>query len=260
MRPILEQAGPSPVPDVVQLFGSDGRAKDVRVIIDRAVLAEWLRGQLSEAAVEIKESIVKGFEQVTRAEAPYSSLRILLGGRGSMNPVLQERLQAVLPQGVRIHRFREPDDTNLAAPTVKLATALGILTLRYQPMAPTAVSDDRATFKYLVGRNKRGKLLTVLDPDSGYDIWRELGACNRPEVTVLYSDQTTNPQLPADHSSIRDVVCNLGYDAVGYRIYLRAVSGSRVEVSVGPRGGRPDEDAPSWGIDLISGAAEPLSS
>jgi len=258
VRPVLEKPGPSPLPDLVQLFGTDGRVRDVRIMVDRPSLSEWLRGQLSEAAVEIKEAIVKGFEQVTRAEAPYADLRVLLGGRLGMHQLLQERLEAVLPRGVRVHKFREPDSTNVAAPTVKLATALGILLLRFQPMGPSEVSDDRANFNYRVGRAKRGKLLTVLDSGTGYDVWREMGACNRPEVAVLFAHtESAKPDMSSDDPSIQRVICDLGYDAVGYRVYLRAVSGSKVEVSVGPPGGRPDEDAPSWTIDLLSGGAEP---
>lgn len=259
VRPILEATGPQPLPDLVQLFASDGRVRDVRIMIDRAVLSEWLRGQLSEAAVEIKESIAKGFSQITRDEAPYDELRVVMGGRLGMHPFLQERLEAVLPAGVRLHRFREADD-NLVAPTVKLATALGILTLRHHHMGPSKVKDDRANFGYRVGRAKQGKLLAVIDSSTGYDAWRELGACTRPDVTVLYTDVTKAGDVPTDDPSIRRVVCTLGYDAVGYRVYMRAVAGTRVEVSVGPPGGRPDEDAPMWGIDLEAGSAEPVSS
>jgi len=74
-----------------------------------------------------------------------------------MHPFLQERLHAVLPPGVRIHKHKEPDETNLAAPTVKLSVALGILALRYEPMDPTAVTDQRSAFEYVVGRPRRGK-------------------------------------------------------------------------------------------------------
>lgn len=259
VRNILEKPGPSPLPDMVQLFGSDGRVRDVRIMIDRAALSEWLRGQLSEVAVGIKAAIDKGLEQVCRGDIPWDELRVLLGGRMGMHSFLQERVEAVLPQGTRVHKFREPDETNLSAPTVKLATALGILALRYQPMAPAEVSDDRANFNFKVGRAKRGKLLTVLDQSTGYDVWREMGACTRPEVTVLYTDAGAEPELSADDPKITSVTCSLGYDAVGYRVYLRAVGGARVEVSVGPPGGRPDDDAPVWSIDLAGGSSEPLS-
>lgn len=258
VRPILETPGPTPIPDLIQLFDREGRLRDVRVMIDRAALSEWLRGRLSETAVQIKEAIDKGFRQVSRGEAPYADLRVLLGGRLGMHPFLQERLEAVLPEGVRIHRFREPDATNVAAPTVKLATGLGILALRYQPLARAEVSDDRAGFKYRVGRAKRGKLYSVIDETVGYDVWRELGACTRPEVTVIYT-ANEGEEMKADDPSIQSVTCGLGYDAVGYRIYLRATDDNHVEVSVGPPGGRPDDDAPCWSIDLTVGSAQPLS-
>jgi hypothetical protein len=271
VRPILDKPGPAPLPDVIQLYGRDGQLRDVRIMVDRAVLSEWLRGQLSALAAKIKEAIVAGFGQVSRDEVAWDELRVLLGGRVGMHAVLQERLDAVLPKGVRMHKFREPDHTNLNAPTVKIATALGILTLRYQPVGPSEVSDERTTFNFRVGRAKRGKLLTVLDQGSGFDVWRELGACTRPDVTVLYtpssssssSSSQTDPsggaELAADDPSIVSVVCSLGYDAVGYRVYMRAVGGSSVEVSVGPPGGRPDDDAVCWAVDLDTGTAQPMS-
>jgi hypothetical protein len=259
VRNILERPGPSPLPDMVQLYDQGGRVRDVRIMIDRAALSEWLRGQLSELAVSIKSAIDQGLEQVCRGEIPWADLRVVLGGRMGMHTFLQERLAAVLPEGVRVHKFREPDETNVSAPTVKLATALGILAMRYQPMAPAAVTDDRANFNYKVGRAKRGKLLTVLDSSAGYDAWREMGACTRPEVTVLYTDAKAADELAADDPTVNRVVCSLGYDAVGYRVYLRAVGGTRIEVSVGPPGGRPDDDAPLWAVDLASAIAEPVS-
>jgi hypothetical protein len=260
VRSILEKPGPTPVPDMVQLYASDGRVRDVRILIDRAVISEWLRGQLSEAAVEVKEAIRRGFEQITRAEPPYLGMRVLLGGRLSMHPFFQERIEAILPPGVRVHKFREPDETNLAAPTVKLATALGILALRYQPLAPTAVSDDRDAFSWLIGRAKQGKFLTVLDHSGGYDAWRELGPCTRPEVTVLYVPlNAARDDMSGDDPVVRKIICNVGYDAVGYRIYLRAVGLQHVELSIGPPGGRPDDDAPTWGLELSQGSVVPVS-
>jgi hypothetical protein len=259
VRTILEKAGPSPVPDMVQLFARDGTVKDVRIMIDRASLSEWLRGQLSEAAVRIKSAIDQGLDQLCRGDIPWGEVRIFLGGRLSMHPFFQERLAAVLPSGVRIHKFREPDETNLAAPTVKLATALGILLLRYHPVVPAEVTDDRASFNYRVGRAKRGKLLTVLDASVGYDVWREMGACTKPEVLVLYANSNTPEDIDAADPAIHTVTCSLGYDAVGYRVYMRAVGGSRIEISVGPPGGRPSDDAPLWSVDLATATSEPVS-
>ncbi len=259
VRSILEKVGPTPVPEVIQLFAGDGNVRDVRVMIDRAALSEWLRGQLSEAAVKIKGAIDQGLDQVCRGDIPWEDLRVVLGGRLAMHPFLQERLAAVLPEGVRVHKFREPDETNVGAPTVKLANSLGILSMRYSPVAPAKVTDDRASFNYRVGRSKRGKLLTVLDAAVGYDVWREMGACTKPDVTVLYAEASGPPELASDDQRIVRVTCLLGYDAVGYRVYMRAVGGTRIEVSVGPPGGRPSDDAAIWGIDLASATAEPVS-
>jgi hypothetical protein len=102
-------------------------------------------------------------------------------------------------------------------------------------------------------------------------VWKELGACTRPEVTVLYTSAGGNPQdafnpapatpadISADDPAVTRVSFNLGYDAVGYRIYMRAVANTRIEVSFGPPGGRPDDDASMWQIDLAAATAEPVS-
>jgi hypothetical protein len=244
---------------MLQLFGRDGRVKDVRVMVDRAELTEWLRARLGEAAITIKASIDRGLEHVSRGEIPWGDVRVLIGGRVGMHPYLQERLEAALPKEARLHKFREPDDTNLSRPTVKLATAFGILVQRFSPLAQAEVVDDRAGFAYRVGRAKRGKLLTVIDGDVGFDVWREMGACTRPEVTVLYTAADGGADIDSEDPAVTTVTCNLGYDAVGYRVYLRAVGGNRVEVSVGPPGGRPDDEAQTWSIDLASASAEPMS-
>ncbi len=259
VRPILEKVGPMPVPDVVQLFGRDGRVRDVRIMIDRAALVDWLRERLNEAATVLTNAIHKGLEHISRGDVPWRDVRVLLGGRLAMHPYLQERLEAALPEGTRVHKFREPDDTNLARPTVKLAPSLGILQLRYAPLSPTEVVDDRAGFNFRVGRAKRGKLMTVLDESSGFDVWKELGACTRPEVTVLYTGAGGPADISADDPAVTSVSFTLGYDAVGYRIYLRAIANSRIEVSFGPPGGKPDDDAAVWQVDLASASAEPLS-
>jgi len=262
IRSILENPMPQPLPDVVQLFSADGRVRDVRIMVDRAALGEWLRSQLSDVAVALKEAIGRSFGLISREEPPWGTMRVLLGGRLGMHPFLQERLQAVLPQGVRVHRFKEPDETNLAAPTVKLASALGILTLRYEQMAPTAVCDQRTAFSYVVGRSRRGKLLPVIDATVGYDVWRELGPCTKPDTSVLYAEvgaAAAGMEVDETDPRVRVVQCMLGYDAVGYRVYVRAVHGTRLEVSFGPPGGRPDEDAPVWGIDLAHGTVQPPS-
>lgn len=99
----------------------------------------------------------------------------------------------------------------------------------------------------------------MLDETTGYDVWREMGACTKPDVTVLYADKEGGPDMNADDQRIVRVTCSLGYDAVGYRVYMRAVGGTRVEVSVGPPGGRPSDDAAIWAVDLASATATQVS-
>jgi hypothetical protein len=260
VRGILENPSPTPLPDALSLYSGDGSVVDARVLIDRAELVEWLRGELARAAAAVKDALLKGFEQITRAEPPFGAMRVLLGGRLSMHPYFQEKFEAALPPGVKVHKFREPDETNLKAPTVKLATAHGILALRYQPLQPTSVKDERTAFGWRVGRNKQGKLLAALDETTGYDVWRELGPCTRAEVQVLYAPVDPSlVEMPADAPGVRSLTCDVGYDAVGYRLYVRAVGLSHVELSLGPPGGRPDDAAPTWGLELSQGYVVPVT-
>jgi hypothetical protein len=260
VRSILESPSPVPLPDAVPLFSVDGHVHDVRVMIDRASLLVWLKEQLDQAAEAVRAAIVAGFEQISRAEAPFSTMRVLLGGRLSMHPYLQERIEAALPPAVRVHKFREPDGTNIDAPTVKLATAHGILALRYHPLQPATVKDDRAAFGWRVGRVKQGKLIAALDESSGYDAWRELGPCTRSEVQVAYvAREHAHPEMAGDDPAVRTVNCDVGFDAVGYRIYVRPVGLSHVELSIGPPGGRPDDAAATWGLELTQGYVVPVT-
>ena len=262
VRSILESQRPVPIPDLVQLFAQDGRVRDVRIMVDRAHLSEWLRTQLTALAEGIREGIARSEKELakaTKGSGPYNGLRVLVGGRLGMNQYLQDQLQAVLPQGVRLHRFKEPDETNLAAPTVRIATALGVLAMRLQHMGPTKKKRARETFAYRVGRARQGKLHMVLDNTATFDSWHELGACTRPDVTVLYTNQGRDgEELAADDPRVRRVTCNLGYDAVGYRIYMRAVGDSKVELGIGPPGGRPHEEGPRWGLDLATGGSQAM--
>lgn len=260
VRSILESPVPLPLPDSVGLFGADGQVHEVRVLIDRVALSDWLKGEFMKAAELLKGAVLQGFQQITRAEPPFAAMRVLLGGRLSMNPHLQECFEAVLPSTVRFHKFREPDETNLNAPTVKLATAYGILALRYQPLQPAAVKDERGVFGWRVGRGKQGMLKAALDGQSGYDVWREFGPCTRPDVCVFYTAAGAHADdVPVDAPGVRSITCDVGFDAVGYRLYVRAVGLSHVELSVGPPGGRPSDGAVTWGLELTQGFAVPVS-
>ncbi|MBM4358342.1 MAG: hypothetical protein FJ096_09565 [Deltaproteobacteria bacterium] len=260
VRPILENPAPAPLPDALSLFDATGAVREVRVLVDRAALVAWLRAEFERAALSIVAAIRRGFEQITRAEPPFQSMRVLFGGRVSLHPQFQERVEALLPPGVKVHKFREPDHTNLHAPTVKLATGHGILALRYQPLQPATVKDDRTAFGWRVGRSKQGKLLSALDESTGYDAWREFGPCTKPEVQVLYVpfDPSTS-EVAADAPGVRSISCDVGFDSVGYRLYVRAVGLSHVELSLGPPGGRPDDAAPTWGLELTQGYVVPVS-
>ena len=47
----------TPLPDALQLFSREYQPCEVRVMIDRSALGEWLRGQMTAAGARIKEAI-----------------------------------------------------------------------------------------------------------------------------------------------------------------------------------------------------------
>jgi len=181
----------------------------------------------------------------------------MLGGRMSMHPVFFEKLVASLPRNVKVHRFIEPDRLNLGAPTVKTACALGALAMRFERIGAALRAEKRDAFRYRVGRNRHGQLADVLDPTVEYDVWREMGACTKPNVEILFMKAEDDGEVAADDPRVEMAICKLGAGAVGQRVYLRAVGPAKVEVSAGPPGGDPAPGGPVWNIDLVEGLARP---
>jgi len=64
--------------------------------------------------------------------------------------------------------------------------------------------------------------------------------------------------VAADDPRVMRVECDLGPDAVGRRVFLRAVGTHRVEISTGLPGGEPEPSDPRLAIDLQTGMAFPV--
>jgi hypothetical protein len=137
-----------------------------------------------------------------------------------------------------------------------MAAALGALSLRFDRIGATLRAEKRDAFRYRVGRARHGQLADVLDPSVDYDVWREVGACLKPEVELLFMAADDEGEVAADDPRVRRAVCALGRGAVGQRLYVRAVGPARAEISVGPPGGEPASGAVCWTVHLDSGAAE----
>lgn len=259
LRPLLEQGLKSKVPDSIRLGSLDGTPQDVPLTIDRGGLGAALEEWFLEAINEIKQALAGAIGKIGREPEPYQGLRILVGGRLGMHPLFLELLEEALPPGVHLHRFKEPERVNPTAPTAKTSTALGVLALRLDRLGAQLRVEKRDNFRYRVGRARHGQLYEVLDPAAGYDEWREMGACTKPEVEVLFLVAEDDGEVAADDPRVQRATCVLGAIAVGQRLYLRAVGPSRVEVSVGPPGDEPAKGAPCWAVDLKSSIAERLS-
>jgi hypothetical protein len=272
LRPLLEgnpihdggspgKPGSSPIPpalklpDRVRLFG-EGGPRDVPLEIDREALSKAVGQWIGEGVVAFREALVAALTKIGKDPDPYDGLRVILGGRMGLSPLFGEELARALPANVQIHRFKEPDKTNLAAPTVKTSTVLGVLGMKFDRIGATLRSESRDTFRYRVGRNRHGQLADALDPSAEYDSWREMGACSKPDVEVLFMPAVDDGEIAADDPRVMRATCSLGAAAVGKRLYLRAVAAARVEVSIGPPGGEPEPDAPRWAVDLTTGSAQ----
>jgi hypothetical protein len=255
LRPLLEHVHAAQVDDAITLVGLDRSAAVVPLAVDREALGGALDGWLRSGVAALLEPFAGALGKIGREPDPYDGLRLLLGGRLGMNPRFAELLTEALPAGVQVHRFKEPDKVNLGAPTVKMAAALGVLSLRFDRIAAALREEKRDTFRYRVGRARHGQLADVLDPSVEYDAWREMGACSKQEVEVLFMAAQEEGEVAADDPRIARAVCALGTAALGQRLYLRAIAPARVELSVGPSGGEPSAGAICWTVDLATGVA-----
>ncbi len=259
LRPLIEQGMRTKIPETLKLAADSGAVVDVPLTIDRGALGGSLEEWFFDAVGVFKGALSAALSKIGREPDPYDGLRILLGGRLGMHPLFAELLAEALPQNVQIHRFKEPDRSNLAAPTVKTCTAMGVLSLQLDRIGAMLRAERRDNFRYRVGRGRHGQLYDVIDPAADYDEWREMGACTKPEVDVLYMVAEDDGEVAADDPRVSRTTIPLGAAAVGQRLYLRAVAPSRVELAAGPPGGEPLKGAPVWAVDLKTGAAEKVS-
>lgn len=256
LRPVLTAEVAVRLPSKVALADEGGATRELPLELDRAALTAALSGWLSEGVASIQQTVAASLVKIGRGPDPYDGLHVFLGGRLGMHPGLADRLTKVLPSQVKVHRFQEPGKGNLAAPTVKTSTALGALAIRLDRVGTRRRVEGRDAFRYRVGRGRHGQLIDALDPTVEYDEWREMGACSKPDVDVLFMEAADDPEVAADDPRVQRALCGLGAGAIGHRLYVRAVGPARLEVSFGPPSAEPDEGAVRWFVDLLTGVAE----
>ncbi|EYF08022.1 hypothetical protein [Chondromyces apiculatus] len=259
LRPLLEQGMKAKLPETLRLLSTDGSPVEIVVTVDRGNLGAALEDWFLQGVQQIKQTLAAAITKIGREPEPYQGLRVVIGGRLGMHPLFLELLEEALPQGVHIHKFREPDKVNVTAPTAKTSTAFGTLALRLDRIAAMLRVEKRENFRYRVGRARHGQLYDVLDPQSDYDEWRDLGACTKPDVDILFLVAEDDGEVAADDPRVHRASCALGPSAVGQRLYLRAIGPSRVEVAVGPPGDEPPKGGVCWAIDLKSSTTERVS-
>jgi len=257
LRPVLERDASTKVPASLKLLSGEGKVVEAPIVADREALDAVVSDWLERGATEIRRALATALTKIGKEPDPYDGLRVLIGGRLSGHAAFQAAMTRDMPESAKVHLFQEPDKTNVGAPTAKTACALGALGMRLDRTGAVARSEQRDAFRYRVGRARHGQLADVLDPSVDYDTWREMGACSKPDVEILFM-KAEGDEVAADDPRVMRAVCSLGPDAVGQRVYLRAVASDRIEVSVGPPGGEPEDGAPCWGIDLTTSLASPL--
>lgn len=253
-QPLVKQKGPL----AACLAGVDGEAHDVSLELDRDALTQTIEGFVRDAVEAFKTKLAEALTKIGRDPDPYDGLRVILGGRVGLYPFFGDELTRQLPAKVQVHRFKEPERNNLITPTVKTSCVLGVLALKYDKIGALQRAEKRDAFRFRVGRNRHGQLSDVLDPTVEYDIWREMGACTKPDVEVIFMEAVDDGEVAADDPRVRRATCALGPGAVGQRLYMRAVGPAKAELAPGPPGGEPQKGAPVWGIDLKAGAAEKI--
>jgi hypothetical protein len=257
LRPVLEGTNVK-MPERLRLFNDRGEVHDLALEIDREAAQTAIEEWMSEGVMAFRQALGSALQKIGRDPDPYDGVRIIVGGRMGMHTFFDQELTKSLPSNVQIHRFKEPDKTNLQTPTVKTSVVLGVLGLKHDRIGAVARAEMRDTFRYRVGRARHGQLADVLDPTVEYDAWREMGACPKPDVEVLFMLADDDGEVAADDPRVMRTLCPLGPGAVGQRLYVRAVAPSRVEVSVGPPGGEPAHGAACWAVDLKTSIAEQL--
>lgn len=255
LRPLLEGGSLPKGPLKVRLL-SGNSSVEIGLQVDSEKLHEQVDNWLSEGAAIIKQHIVSALTKIGRDPDPYDGLRILMGGRLGMHPLFADKIARELPANVQIHRFKEPDKTNLAAPTVKTATVLGLLSTRYDKIGLTQRTEQRDAFRYRVGRARHGQFMDVLGPTNSYDEWREMGACTKTDVELLFMIADDDGDVAADDPRVMRAQASLDHGAVGKRLHLRATGPARVEISYAPLGDEPSKNAPRWAVDLHTAFAE----
>jgi hypothetical protein len=256
IRPILEQGPKVRVSPNARLANVEGDARDLYLTIDREALVASIEEWFREAIGLFKEHLTEALAKIGRDPDPYDGLRVILGGRMGLHPYFGDELVRQLPAKVQVHRFKEPDKNNLITPTVKTSCVLGVLGLKFDHIGAVQRAEKRDAFRYRVGRNRHGQLSDVLDPTVEYDAWREMGACTKPDVEVLYMPAEDDGEVAADDPRVQKARCSLGNAAVGQRLYMRAVGPARAELAAGPPGGEPTKGAVVWAVDLKTGAVE----
>lgn len=255
LRPLLE-GGSLPKGPLRVRLSAGPTSVEMGLTVDSDKIRELIDAWLAEGAALIKQHIIGALTKIGRDPDPYEGMRILLGGRLGMHPTFAEKLAKELPSNVQIHRFKEPDRTNLTAPTVKTATALGVLSTKYDKVGLMQRTEQRDSFRYRVGKARHGQFMDVIGPTTGYDEWGEMGACTKTDIEVLFMIADDDGDVAADDPRVMRALVRLDATAVGKRLWLRAVGPARVELSYALPGDEPSKNAPRWGIDLLAAVSE----
>ncbi|OMP66275.1 biotin/lipoyl-containing protein [Domibacillus epiphyticus] len=199
------------------LFDKAGQAKlNVELLVNQDELEQLIEERIEKGIKNFFESLRRAFTRSEHSEI--NKLIILLAGNSSKSPVvmnlfnkwIEEEVQNVQnwgevsgdffevfpPLGTEAaylkqeERNRVVNHNILTAPTGKTGVAFGLVQSRKGGSIKVIdhnIVNDESKFKYFLGRAKKGKFKTVIDPAEKYNVWHLYIDASEEDFEIYYT-------------------------------------------------------------------------
>ncbi len=256
LRPFMEadSADHLDSPIRLDLINSQGQKQQTTLTLNKEALDGWLQQRIKQGAVAFLEGLAPLCQEDVWQQA--ERIHILLAGNGCRSRHIrtlfdteQEAWQTLCQEAgldhatiakLQMHLPLPQDPANPHAPTAKTGVALGLL--RLTPGEGVLMlnhvhtrNDGQAPFGWYVGRMRRGGFTPVLEPNSRYHEWQEIGILPPEAVFNVYSSNS-----PRARQGLRDGDNELHkerYDfagaPAGAKLFARPVAPLTIELAVG---------------------------
>lgn len=247
LRPFMEGDKPNLETQLkLELIKSTGEKVPCELNLDPKALDELLASRIKRGLVAFLAEAAK-----VKPQFPDSPIHLLLAGNGSRSRHLKaicntegEEWQTLCKQAfgeqlpeIIIHAPLPISTENPHTPTAKTGVALGLL--QVTPGENTLLlnkvrerHDGQAPFAWFIGKMRRGKFEPVLNSDTAYNEWQELGML-QAGVFNLYA--TTSPRaltaMPAGDPEIQKHRIDFPSAAEAYALFARVKSPNSLELT-----------------------------